>query len=150
MDSPKWLLAFVVSSLMACNVVGCGILSAGPVVDFRKDDQGKVILLDTTRRWADWRAVVDPQIAAEISGMSAPGFPSWNEKWVRQLEALAASQENAPKYIGHIIDKRREAGLPELEGFPMYKGLDDNPRAEPSMRLLPQLSGRATARTRGS
>jgi len=47
--------------------------------------------------------------------MPAPGYKTWNEKWIWQIRAIEKGQENAPKYINHIIELRRRAGLPELE-----------------------------------
>lgn len=120
MNGIRWAQLLVVVILMGASMAGCGrgIFNTEPFVDAQKDAQGNTILLDTNRNWQDWREAIDPQIRAEISGRSAPGFPTWNEKWVRQLQAIEKTQENAPKYIAYIIDARRRAGLPELEGYP--------------------------------
>lgn len=116
------LLAAVI--LMGVGMTGCGrgIFNTEPFVDAKNDEGGNTVLLDTDRNWQDWLEAVDPQIRAEISGRDAPGFPTWNEKWVRQLLAIERSQENAPKYIAYIIESRRRAGLPELEGYPPPAG----------------------------
>lgn len=97
---------------------GQGLVNTDPFVDAKKDEHGNVTLLDTPRNWRDWREAVDPQIRAETLGRNPPGFATWNEKWVQQLHALNSGQENAPKYIAYILEARRRAGLPELEGFP--------------------------------
>lgn len=105
--------------LAGCGMTGNGsIFNTEPYTDTVKDANGRSIAADTQRNWEKWRGLVDPQIASEIAGAKAPGFPTWNEKWVRQLRHIDSSQENAPKYIAYIIESRRKAGLPELEGYP--------------------------------
>jgi len=83
-----------------------------------KDERGRSIAADTQRNWQEFQWDIDPQIEEERMGKPAPGFPTWNEKWVRALAWISKTQENAPKYIAHIIESRRRAGLPELEGYP--------------------------------
>lgn len=103
-------------------LVGCGMSNGGsifnkePFVDAKKDAQGNVVLLDTPRMWRDWQADVDRAVANEVAG-SRPGggIASWNAQWLRVIDANNG-RENAPKYIAYIIDSRRKAGLPELEG----------------------------------
>jgi len=106
--------------LMGGNMSGCGrgIFNTEPFTDTTKDVHGRAIAADTARNWQEWREVVDPQLAAESMGRKPPGFSTWNEKWIRQLRAIEKTQENAPKYIAYIVEARRRAGLPELEGYP--------------------------------
>ena len=109
----SWLLTLLI---LGFNMTGCGgLFNLEPFVDSKKDEKGNVVLLDTNRNWVDWREAIDPQIESEIEGLSAPGFPSWNEKWLRLVAALEANQENHSKYVNYLIKTRREAGLPELE-----------------------------------
>lgn len=105
--------------LMSVSAYGCarGMLNAESFTDMKKDEYGRSIAADTPRSWQEFRWDIDPQIEEERMGRPAPGFPTWDEKWVRALEWIGKTQENAPKYIGHIIESRRRAGLPELEGF---------------------------------
>lgn len=118
MKISTWALASSLLYLMGFNMSGCGAFTTEPFVDAKEDEGGEVTLLDTSRNWRDWREAVDPQIDSEIAGIPAPGFPTWNEKWVRQLKAIRRTQENPQRYTTYIIQKRREAGLPELRGFP--------------------------------
>ncbi len=119
MKGVSWVQLLVITIVMGIGMMGCngGLFNTEPFVDTTTDAQGNRLLADTQRRWQDWREAIDPQISAEASGRNAPGFPTWNEKWVRQLLALEKSQENAPKYIAYIIESRRQKGLPELEGY---------------------------------
>ena len=119
MKGIRWVQLLVITIVMGIGMMGCngGLFNTEPFVDTTTDAQGNRLLADTQRRWQDWREAIDPQIRAETSGRNAPGFPTWNEKWVRQLLALEKSQENAPKYIAYIIESRRQMGLPELEGY---------------------------------
>lgn len=111
---------FTMVLLMACSMSGCGrgIFNTEPFTDTTRDAQGRSIAADTPRNWEFFRELVDPQISSEAQGKRPPGFPTWNEKWVRQLRHIESGRENATKYIAYIIESRRRAGLPELEGYP--------------------------------
>lgn len=105
-------------------LVGCGMSNGGsifntePFVDAKKDEHGKVILLDTPRMWQYWQEDTDRDVAKEVAGTRpGGGISSWNTFWLRVIEANEG-RENAPKYIAYIIEARRRAGLPELEGYP--------------------------------
>jgi hypothetical protein len=103
--------------LLGMSACSSGLFNVDPGYDGKKDSQGNSVLLDTNRNWQDWVELVDLQIKSEIAGSSAPGFATWDEKWSRQLRAIEKSQENAPRYIDYILDKRRQAGLPDLVGY---------------------------------
>ena len=120
MKAMRWSTLLLLALLMGCNMSGCGrgIFNTEPFVDTTTDVQGQRVAADTPRNWQEWRWDIDPQIAAEAAGKRPPGFPTWNEKWVRQIRAIEKTQENAPKYIAHLIEARRHANLPELEGYP--------------------------------
>lgn len=88
-----------------------------PFIDAKKDEQGDVTLLDTPRMWRDWQADIDRAIAKEVSGEPpGGGIESWSRQWQRVIRANR-DRENAQKYINYIIEKRKEAGLPALEGY---------------------------------
>lgn len=114
----KLVLTMAAFVFLAGCVMAGSIFNTEPFVDAKKDAQGNVILLDTPRNWQDWRELADLDLAAEIAGKKAPGGATWNKKWARQLLAIEKTQENAPKYVTYIIESRRRAGLPELEGYP--------------------------------
>jgi hypothetical protein len=120
MNKIRFARLFVLLLLMGVSVPGCGggLFNTEPFVDSNRDEHGNVILLDTDRNWEDWREAIDPQIRAEAAGRSPPGAATWNESWILILSALQKSQENAPKYIKYILEERRRASLPELEGYP--------------------------------
>jgi len=120
MSSVRWVQLLGMVVLMEVSMSGCGrgIFNTEQMTDRAQDAQGRSIALDTPRNWQFFREAVDPDIVAESEGESAPGFSTWNEKWVRQLRHLKSGRENAPKYIVYIIESRRRAGLPELEGYP--------------------------------
>lgn len=109
---------FLLLLIMGYGMSGCGIFNTEPSADWGESPDGREILLDTARNWRDWREVIDPQLRAELSGHDAPGGVEWNESWILILRAIEKTQENAPKYIAYIIESRRRAGLPELEGYP--------------------------------
>lgn len=107
--------------LMGVCMSGCGrgIFNTEPFVDAKKDEHGKVVLRDTPRMWADFIENVNREVARERAGDFAQGRIPWNEFWLRRIQYMqGGTQENAPKYIAYIIESRRRAGLPELEGYP--------------------------------
>lgn len=120
MNGLRWMQALAMVLLMGCSMSGCGrgIFNTEPFTDMTRDAQGRSIAADTPRNWEFFRELVDPQISSEVQGQRPPGFPTWNEKWLRQLRHIESGRENAPKYIAYIIESRRRAGLPELEGYP--------------------------------
>lgn len=120
MKSFRWSILLVFVFLVGCNMSGCsrGIFNTEPFVDAKKDEHGKVILLDTPRMWQYWREDTDRDVARELAGARpGGGIPSWNVFWLRVI-STNNDRENAPKYIAYIIETRRQAGLPELEGYP--------------------------------
>jgi len=117
----QWITLLITTLLMGWNMSGCGrgIFNTEPFVDAKKDEQGRSVLLDTARMWAEFTEIVDMRIASEKRDGKPPGVRTWNEHWVDQIKTLGdGGQENAPKYIAYIIESRRRAGLPELEGYP--------------------------------
>ncbi len=124
MSCLRWVQAMAVVFLMGCCMSGCsrGVFNTEPFTDTTRNAQGHSIAADTARNWEFFRELVDPQISSEAQGKRPPGFSTWNEKWLRQLQHIESGRENAPKYIAYIIESRRRAGLPELEGYPPPAG----------------------------
>ena len=119
MKTMRWSTLPLMALLVGCNMSGCGggIFNTEPFIDAKKDEHGKVILRDTPRMWQYWREDTDRDIAREVAGVRpGGGIPSWNAFWLRVISANN-DRENAPKYIAYIIESRRRAGLPELEGY---------------------------------
>lgn len=107
-------------TLVGCNMSGCGLFNTEPFADTTKDQQGNQVLADTPRMWENWTERVDRRVSREVAGSRPPGGKaSWNEFWVSLIEENKdGGRENAQKYISYIIEKRQEAGLPPLEGYP--------------------------------
>jgi hypothetical protein len=88
-------------------------------IDARHDPNGKVVLLDTPRMWAQFAQLTDITIEHELAGNTHwGGYKSANDAWIHTIRANETGRENAQKYITYIIERRRAAGLPELVGYP--------------------------------
>lgn len=85
-------------------------------VDARKDAQGRVTLLDTPRMRADAADSYDQTIAMEKRGHVMSNGMSWNDRWLNTIRSIRGNTENPEWYVQYIIEHRRKAGLPELEG----------------------------------
>lgn len=121
MNEWRWMKVLVIALLVGYSMSGCGrgIFNTEPFVDATKDGQGNVVLRDTPRMWQDWRDEVDRAVANEVAGRRpGGGISSWNFQWLRVIGANGG-RENAGKYVAYIIESRRRAGLPELEGYPL-------------------------------
>lgn len=118
MSKLKWLLMLLV--LTGCNMSGCrsGLFNTDPGIDVEQREDGTRVLLDTPRMWRDWTESVDMEIQREVDGAEPSGGGTWSERWLRSIRSLQDGRhENAPKYSAYIIESRRKAGLPELEGY---------------------------------
>lgn len=112
-------LFFVVPLLCSAVLLSsCALINTEPFADTATNSDGEQILADTPRRWSAWTEIVDSQIRAEAAGQNAPGFKTWDEKWITQLRAIRSSQENAQKYILHIVNGREAFNLPKLSETP--------------------------------
>lgn len=88
-------------------------------IDARRDAQGKVILPDTPRMWAQFTQLTDIAISHEVEGSTHwGGYKNANDAWVHTIHVNETGREHAQKYINYIIERRRAAGLPELVGYP--------------------------------
>jgi hypothetical protein len=110
---------FVFGTILTGCVMPGSIFNTEPFVDARKDDKGNSVLLDTPRMWQDFRQDVYREITREKAGDFAQGRILWNDFWLERIRFMkSGAQENGLKYIDYIIQQRRNAGLPELEGYP--------------------------------
>lgn len=102
--------------LIAIILTGCGtdFLSSG--IDYKREEQGNVILLDTPNNWDAWVRTVNFDIEHEIAESPPPGgVKTWEIRWLDSIHSLQSGQhENYQKYIKYIIIQRRQAGLPPL------------------------------------
>ena len=92
------------------------MLKAGKDVDSKRDAQGNVILLDTPRMREFAVLAYDQTIEMEKRGHQISNGMSWNEDWLATIRSIRRNNENAEWYVAYIIEQRRKAGLPELEG----------------------------------
>lgn len=115
MSTWYWLLIVGVAAVLLLAV--CAKAFSGDGIDYRKDGEGKVILRDTPAMRADAAMAYDGNIAMEKRGHKLSNGASWNDEWVRTIRAVRRNTENPEWYVQYIIQKRREAGLPELVGL---------------------------------
>ncbi len=111
-DSRKYILLKLIA--FGLVVAGCSQFSAGSDVDAVRDSSGREWTADTMRNWEFWKLTTDRQIADELAGLPAPGFANWNEKWMRQIEALRHGRQNSERYIQYLQTERQRVGLPPL------------------------------------
>ncbi|HET8941963.1 MAG TPA: hypothetical protein VFN13_08245 [Rudaea sp.] len=103
------------------SMSGCGVSAVlnDSGIDAKHDAQGNVILLDTPRMWRDFVQMTHIAIEHELAGDTHWGqSKSANEEWIRVILYDQSHREHPKKYIDYIIEQRREAGLPELVGYP--------------------------------
>lgn len=111
----KFFSSLVTVCMLAVGLVSCDFFR--PFPDAGRDENGNVVLLDTPRMWEDFQGDIVGEIVKNIAGGSPNGGGSWNEYWLDRIR-YAGRRENGQKYVDYIIQKRREAGLPELLGYP--------------------------------
>lgn len=102
--------------LGGCNLVS-NIANSGSPVDAKTTSAGDVVFLDTPKTWAFFRSVIDSRVEREKLGYPPPlAEPSWNFFWLDQIKKLKdGAWEHSGKYVSYIVEKRFEAGLPELK-----------------------------------
>lgn len=98
-------------------MVGLGIVASGMDISFTRDDQGNITLFDTPGMRTDATFAYDENIIMEKRGQQLSNGMSWNEVWLNTILAIRGNTENPEWYVQYIIEQRRMAGLPELEGL---------------------------------
>lgn len=88
----------------------------GGELDTRRDEHGNVILLDTPRMRVGAASAYDQSIEMEKRGHVNSDGMSWNDRWLGTIRSIRRNTENPEWYVQYIIEQRRKAGLPELEG----------------------------------
>ncbi|MFC3552505.1 hypothetical protein ACFOLC_16010 [Lysobacter cavernae] len=118
MSNGLWIMVAVVAIGVVLALAACtrAASSMGMGADTRKDSQGRVILLDTPRMRADATDSYDHTIAMEKRGHKLSNGMSWNQDWLLTIQSIRKNTENPEWYVQYIIEQRRKAGLPELEG----------------------------------
>ncbi|WP_010278117.1 hypothetical protein [Paenibacillus senegalensis] len=82
----------------------------------RRDENGNLILLDTPSMRIGAASAYDQTIEMEKRGHVNSNGMSWNDRWLGTIRSIRKSTENPEWYVQYIIEQRRKAGLPELEG----------------------------------
>ena len=102
--------------LVLIVISGCSSELFRSDIDWKRDENGDVYLLDTQKNWNRWVTLINLGIREEMKGAPSPGgMPSWDKRWISSIEELEKGrQENYQKYINYIIQTRREVGLPPL------------------------------------
>lgn len=98
------------------------------------DAYGRVAFCDRPGVWRIFRAGIAAAVQAEANGQPPPrGLASWNAYWLGVIANLRAKQENAQGYASYLIQRRRQAGLPEIGGGP-----GDLPDPKPALDFMVQ------------
>lgn len=109
-----FLIAAAVIVLLAA--AGYFFRIADKDIDSRRDKHGNIVLLDTPRMREFAADSYDRTIEMEKRGHVNSNGMTWNERWLGTIRSIRKGTENPEWYVQYIIDQRRKAGLPELEG----------------------------------
>lgn len=116
-----WLIAAVAAVIILVVLIilaagAYGMFKNGKEVETKRDAQGNVILLDTPRMREFAAYCYDQTIEMEKQGHQMSNGMSWNERWLGTIRSIRQNTDNPEWYVQYIIEQRRKAGLPELEG----------------------------------
>jgi len=98
------------SFVAACTFLGCAPvvynydLKTGKLERRHVSNVGDAMFMDT----------VDIDIKAELKSKEFPDGINWHDHWIHRCEQIHYSPGMGDPYIQYIIDKRREAGLPDI------------------------------------
>ncbi|MFC4598082.1 hypothetical protein [Cohnella hongkongensis] len=109
-------LAAVAVLLVTAAGTYAALKGRGNELDVRRDEHGNVILLDTPSMRIGAASAYDQTIEMEKRGHVNSDGMSWNDRWLGTICSIRKNTENPEWYVQYIIDQRRKAGLPELEG----------------------------------
>jgi kynurenine formamidase len=101
-----YLLSFVIT----CTFPGCS--SAVYSYDLKTGKREKRF----ASSWQDaaFMDTVDDGIKAELKSKKHADSTNWHEYWISRCESLYYDPHLGDAYIQYIIDKRRQAGLPDI------------------------------------
>lgn len=103
--------------LLCITTTDCTLINTQSLIDSYRDDQGNTIIADTPRMWSYFISDVDHLIEAELLNKplrASPPGSTYEDEWLRSHHQIIIGRENPEKYIHHIIQRRREEGLPEI------------------------------------
>ena len=103
-------IIYLLSFVIACTFLGCT-----PVV-YNYDLKTGKLEKRYASSWQDaaFMDTVDIDIKAELKSKELPDGVNWHDHWIHRCESLYYDPHLGDPYIQYIIDKRREAGLPEI------------------------------------
>lgn len=106
---------FFVAAFLVC-LAGCWTMPPHESVDFGKTSDGKPFMRDTPRTWSEMKTYLDGHLADEKKALRPQGgYADWNAFWTNMFKVWRdGGQENPEKYVGYIVQRRRELGLPEI------------------------------------
>ncbi|MEF3305372.1 hypothetical protein [Paenibacillus sp. GYB003] len=114
-----WILGSLIAVVVIFVVLAgtyAVLKERGSELDIRRDEYGNVILLDTPGMRIGAASAYDQTIEMEKRGHVNSDGMSWNDRWLGTIRSIRKNTENPEWYVQYIIEQRRKAGLPELEG----------------------------------
>jgi hypothetical protein len=111
-------LIILAAALAASGLGGCQS-------DMVKDAEGRQVERFNAANFCGLVSMWDLHVQHEGEGKSvypanAPvkKMPTWSESWAQMIGGVQVSMENPQAYIDYLVEHRREAGLPDLDGHP--------------------------------
>ena len=108
----------VVRAVVVCIVLavaGCEIFYLPR--EWTVDAEGNRVFADTAFTWSWFRDDIHRLVLDEAAGRRPPAsYASWHHYWLGRLEAhVEGRRENVRKHLGYIAERRRQAGLPDMD-----------------------------------
>jgi hypothetical protein len=97
-------------------LAGCWTMPPYESVDFGKTRDGRLLIKDTPRTWSEMKAQLDRHLGDEKKALRPQGgSPNWNDFWLNTFKTWRDGiLENPERYVGYIVQRRRELGLSEI------------------------------------
>lgn len=121
MNAWIWIAIAVVFILVLLVGIIASKMSSFDKSNYMEDEHGNIVLLDTSAMRAGSSSAYDSTIQMELRGHKLSNGESWNDAWLRTISSIRQHTHNPEWYIQYIIEQRRKAGLPELEGLELDK-----------------------------
>lgn len=104
------IIFYLLSFAITCAFLGCS-----SIVYNNELKTGK-LKKEHASNWQDaaFMDSVDSDIKAELKSKKYPDSINWHDHWIHRCESLFYDSQLGDPYIRYIIDKRRDAGLPEI------------------------------------
>ena len=87
------------------------------MADFVTDETGRPVFADTPGNWATMSRMIENRIAREFRGRRPNwGHDCWKDSWTVWMEVWRERNRMAGKLVAYSVERRRQEGLPELDG----------------------------------